>query len=158
MQVSNDTIGCDNAAITISCMSNYGNYSWNTGSTNSSISVTQSGTYWVTSQNGNCTKTDSIHVSFIPCSNFDINVFTPNGDGANDVFMFKSAAITQIHCEIRNRWGEKMGEFDGPENGWNGTNMFNNRDCEEGTYFYIAEITTIEGVSKSINGFVSLIR
>lgn len=158
MQVSNDTIGCDNAAITISCLSNYGNYSWNTSSTNSSISVTQSGTYWVTSQNGNCTKTDSIHVSFIPCSNFDINVFTPNGDGANDVFMFKSAAITQIHCEIRNRWGEKMGEFDGPENGWNGTNMFNNRDCEEGTYFYIAEITTIEGVSKSINGFVSLIR
>ena len=51
-----------------------------------------------------------------------------------------------------------MGEFDGPENGLNGTNMFNNRDCEEGTYFYIAEITTIEGVSKSINGFVSLIR
>jgi gliding motility-associated-like protein len=158
MQVSNDTIGCDDAAITISCSSNYGNYSWSTGSSNSSISVTQSGTYWVTSQNGNCIKTDSIHVSLIPCSNFEINVFTPNGDGANDVFMFKSAAITAVHCEIRNRWGEKMGEFDGPENGWNGTNMLNHKTCEEGTYFYIAEIKTIEGLSKSINGFVSLIR
>ena len=158
MQVSNDTIGCDNAAITVFCNSNYGNYSWNTGSTNSSISVTQSGTYWVTSQNGNCIKTDSIHVSLIPCSNFEINVFTPNGDGANDVFMFKSAAIKEIHCEIRNRWGEKMGEFDGPENGWAGKNMFNNKECEEGTYFYVAELKTIEGVSKSINGFITLIR
>jgi len=156
--VSPDTIGCDNAAITISCNSNYGNYNWNTGSTNSSISVTQSGTYWVSTQNGNCVKTDSVQVSLIPCSNFEINVFTPNGDGANDVFMFKSAAIKQLHCEIRNRWGEKMGEFDGPENGWSGKNMFNNKNCEEGTYFYIAEITTIEGLSKSINGFVSLIR
>ncbi|MES2761393.1 MAG: gliding motility-associated C-terminal domain-containing protein [Bacteroidota bacterium] len=158
MMATNDTLGCDNAAITISCSSNYGNYVWNTGSTSPSISVTQSGTYWVSSQNGNCVKTDSIHVSLIPCSNFEINVFTPNGDGANDMFMFKSAAITAIHCEIRNRWGEKMGEFDGPTNGWNGTNMFNSRECEEGTYFYIAEIKTIEGVSKSINGFVSLIR
>lgn len=155
---SNDTIGCDNAAITLNCTSSNGNYTWNTGSSNSSISVTQSGAYWVTSQNGNCIKTDTIHVSLIPCSNFEINVFTPNGDGANDIFMFKSAAISQIHCEIRNRWGEKMGEFDGPENGWSGINMRNNRDCEAGTYFYIAEIKTIEGISKNITGFVSLIR
>ncbi|MES2514773.1 MAG: gliding motility-associated C-terminal domain-containing protein [Bacteroidota bacterium] len=158
MQVTNDTLACDNVAITLSCSSNYVNYLWNTGSTVSSISVTQNGTYWVSSQNGNCIKTDSVHVSLIPCSNFEINVFTPNGDGANDVFMFRSPAITSIHCEIRNRWGEKMGEFDGPGNGWNGTNMYNNLSCEEGTYFYIAEIATIEGVAKSITGFVSLIR
>ena len=158
MQVTNDTSGCDNSALTLSCTSNYGNYSWNTGSTNPSISVTQSGTYWVTSQNGNCIKTDSIHVSLIPCSNFEINVFTPNGDGANDIFIFKSAVIKEIHCEIRNRWGEKVGEFDGPENGWSGKNMFNKKDCEVGTYFYVAELKTIEGVYKSINGFVTLIR
>lgn len=158
MITSNDTVGCNNSTITLNCLSNYQNYNWSTGSSNSSISVSQSGTYWVSSQNGNCIKTDSIHVSLVSCDDFVINVFTPNGDGANDVFMFKSKAIKDIHCEIRNRWGEKMGEFNGKENGWNGKNMYNNRDCEEGTYFYTAEITTIEGVAKNINGFISLIR
>ncbi len=158
MSTTPDTIGCDDAAITLNCTSNYQNYNWSTGATGPSITVTQSGTYWVTSQNGNCTTTDSIHVSLIPCSNFEVNVFTPNGDGANDMFMFKSAAIKQVHCEIRDRWGVKMAEFDGPENGWNGKNMSNNKDCLEGTYFYIAEIQTIEGLMKNINGFVQLIR
>lgn len=158
MATTADTIGCDDAAITLNCLSNYQNYNWSTGATGPSINVTQSGTYWVTSQNGNCARTDSIHVSLVPCSNFEINVFTPNGDGANDVFMFKSAAIKQVHCEIRDRWGAKMAEFDGPENGWNGKNMSNNKVCLEGTYFYIAEIQTIEGLMKTINGFVQLIR
>lgn len=156
--VTNDTIACDNSSIILSCLSTYGNYLWSNGSNSSSISVSQSGTYWVSSQNGNCIKTDSIHVSLIPCENFDVNVFTPNGDGANDIFLFKSKAIKEIHCEIRNRWGEKMFEYNGKENGWNGKNMNNNKDCEEGTYFYIAELTTIEGVSKKINGFITLIR
>lgn len=155
---SPDTIACDNTSITISCHSNYPNYSWNTGTSASSIVVSQSGIYWVTTQNGNCAKTDTVHISMIPCDNLGINVFTPNGDGINDVFMFKSPAIKTIHCEIRNRWGEKMSEFDGKENGWNGKNMYNNKECEESTYFYIAEITTIEGFQKNVNGFVSLIR
>jgi len=156
--VTNDTVACDNSSIILSCLSTYGNYLWSNGSNSSSISVSQSGTYWVSSQNGSCIKTDSINVSLIPCGNFDVNVFTPNGDGANDIFLFKSKAIKDIHCEIRNRWGEKMCEFNGRENGWNGKNMNNNKDCEEGTYFYIAELTTIEGVSKKINGFITLIR
>jgi gliding motility-associated-like protein len=155
---SNDTLACDDGTATISCYSNYSNYLWNTGSTASSISVSQSGTYWVTSQNGSCTTTDTVHVSLISCSDFAINVFTPNGDGANDVFMFRSPAIISVHCEIRNRWGEKIGEFDGPTNGWNGTNLYNNIHCEEGTYFYVAEIKTIEGIAKNINGFITLIR
>jgi gliding motility-associated-like protein len=158
LSVTNDTVACDNSSIILSCLSSYGNYLWSNGSNSSSISVSQSGTYWVSSQNGSCIKTDSIHVSLIPCGNFDVNVFTPNGDGANDIFLFKSKAIKDIHCEIRNRWGEKMCEFNGKENGWNGKNMNNNKDCEEGTYFYIAELTTIEGVSQKINGFITLIR
>lgn len=158
LQATNDTLACDNSAITLSCSSNYGNYIWNTGSVNSSISVTQSGTYWVSSQNGICSSTDTIHVSFIPCSGFYVNVFTPNGDGVNDIFMFKSKAINQIQCTIQNRWGEKIGEFNDVNNGWNGKNLINNSDCENGTYFYIAEITTIDGVKSNIKGFVTLIR
>ncbi|MBI3517913.1 MAG: gliding motility-associated C-terminal domain-containing protein [Bacteroidetes bacterium] len=158
LHTSPDTIACENTSIILSCQSSYNNYNWNTGSTNTTISVNQSGTYWVSSQNGSCIKTDSIHVSFVSCENFDINVFTPNGDGINDIFIFKSKAIKDIHCEIRNRWGEKIAEFTGRENGWNGKNMISNQICEEGTYFYIAQIKTIEGTAKTVNGFVTLIR
>ncbi len=158
LTASNDTVACENSVITLSSQSSYLNYSWNTGSTNSTISVNQNGTYWVSSQNGNCIITDSINVSIISCDDLAINVFTPNGDGTNDIFIFKSKAIKDIHCEIRNRWGEKMSEFNGKENGWNGKNIFNNKECEAGTYFYIAELLTIEGLSKKINGFITLIR
>jgi gliding motility-associated-like protein len=158
MITTNDTITCNNTSITVVCLSNYQNYNWSNGSSNSSITVSQGGTYWVTTQNGNCAKTDSIRVTMVDCNQITINVFTPNGDGANDIFTFRSLAIKDIHCEITNRWGEKMGEFDGKENGWNGKNMYNNKECEQGTYFYIAQITTIDGTQKNINGFVSLIR
>ena len=69
-----------------------------------------------------------------------------------------SPAIKEIHCEIRNRWGEKMGQFDGPENGWNGKSMITNEDCDEGIYFYTVEYKTIEGISKTMSGFVNLFR
>ncbi len=155
---SDDTLGCETSIITLTCTSNYNNYSWSNGSTGTSINVTQSGTYWVSSQNGNCVTTDSIHVTLINCTSFDVNVFTPNGDGVNDVFMFNSKAITDIHCEIRNRWGEKVGEFNDNNIGWNGKNMNNGKDCEPGTYFYVVTLQTIEGVSKTIKGFVTLIK
>lgn len=155
--VTPDTIVCDGSAFTINCISDFPNYLWNTGATSSAITPTVSGTYYVTSQNGICSTTDSVNVTILDCSVLAINVFSPNNDGVNDVFRFNSKILKHIHCEITNRWGEKVGEFEGIENGWNGNNL-NNKPCENGTYFYIAEITTIEGVSKSIKGFLNLFK
>lgn len=158
ISTTNDTTACDDAPLTIYCQSNNGNYLWNNGSTNSNIAVTQSGTYWVTSQNGACTVSDSIHVTMISCNGSQINVFSPNGDGINDIFMFREPGIKNVHCEIVNRWGELVGKFDGPENGWNGTNFGTNAICQEGTYFYVAEITRIDGIEKVVKGFLTLLR
>lgn len=155
---THDTIACEENELILNSSSNYSNYTWNTGETAATISVSQSGTYWVSSKNGICSTTDTIHVSLITCNQIVINVFTPNGDGANDLFMFKSPAIKEIHCEIRNRWGKKIGQFDGPENGWNGKSMITNEDCDEGVYFYTVEYKTIEGVSETMSGFVNLFR
>ncbi len=158
MQVTSDTLACEELPITLISNSSYANYLWSTGSTNASISVNQSGVYWVSSQHSVCKTSDTIKVSFVPCSLFDVNVFTPNGDGSNDIFMFRSSAIKEIHCEIYNRWGQKMGEFDGPNNGWDGKNMNNSTNCADGTYYYIASIKTLDGVLKTWKGFLSLIR
>lgn len=153
-----DTVACDNQLLVLNSLSNYQNYIWNTGDTTSSISVNQSGTYWVKTYNGNCSVTDSIHVSIVPCAQIVLNAFSPNGDGANDIFMFKTEGIVDLACEIRDRWGVKIAEFKGIENGWDGKSMKTNQDCEEGSYFYVLEYKTIEGVSKTINGFVNLFR
>lgn len=158
LTVTNDTIACDNIALILQAQSNYTNYSWNTNATSNTISVTQSGTYWVTSSNGTCSITDSVHVTMAPCGQVSINVFTPNGDGSNDVFKFSSLALLEIHCEITDRWGEKVGEFDGPSNGWNGQHMASKINCTEGTYFYVAQIKTIDGVAQTIKGFLTLFR
>lgn len=153
-----DTVACDNQSLVLNSLSNYQNYIWNTGDTTANISVNQNGSYWVTTYNGNCSVTDTIHVSLVPCAQIVLNAFSPNGDGANDIFMFKTEGIIDLSCEIRDRWGVKIAEFKGIENGWDGKSMKTNQDCEEGSYFYVLEYKTIEGVSKTINGFVNLFR
>ncbi len=57
------------------------------------------------------------------------NVFTPNGDGINDVFLSNTPSVTLI---VMNRWGQEL--YQGTE-GWDGT--FNGNEMSAGTYFYI---------------------
>src|SRR5690606_20001591 len=44
------------------------------------------------------------------------NIFTPNGDGFNDVFYIPgSQGLRDFKCEIYNRWGRKIFEFTNPD-------------------------------------------
>lgn len=61
------------------------------------------------------------------------NVFTPNGDGVNDIFFITSAGLTDFNMVIVNRWGEKVFETSDPNEGWNGTT--NGKKCSDGVYF-----------------------
>jgi gliding motility-associated-like protein len=85
-------------------------------------------------------------------------LFTPNGDGKNDVWTISS--IDQLYPDnqiiIFNRWGSvvfesKKGEYFGNE--WNGT--YQGNDLPFGTYFYIINTGIID---KVYTGYVSLIR
>lgn len=77
------------------------------------------------------------------------NVFTPNGDGVNDLFTLKSATRNDV-VTIVNRWGEIVFRSVIPCN-WDGTH--NNQQCSEGVYFY-----NIDSNEKQKTGIVSLIR
>lgn len=63
------------------------------------------------------------------------NVFTPNGDGKNDVFMVKGLSLEDFHAVILNRWGRKVYEWSDPYGGWDG--RINGKYANPGTYFYI---------------------
>lgn len=63
------------------------------------------------------------------------NVFTPNGDGKNDVFMVKALSVENFHAVILNRWGRQVYEWSDPMGGWDG--RIHGKLANPGTYFYI---------------------
>ena len=63
------------------------------------------------------------------------NVFTPNGDGKNDVFMVQALSVENFHGVILNRWGRKVYEWSDSQGGWDG--RINGKYATPGTYYYI---------------------
>lgn len=62
------------------------------------------------------------------------NIFTPNGDGTNDLF-FIAGLTEEETITIYNRWGEAITCFNGNEN-WNG-NTKHNTLCNDGVYYCV---------------------
>ena len=66
------------------------------------------------------------------------NVFTPNGDGVNDIF--EPVGPVNHVCgtlQVYNRWGNLIHETrEGAGISWNGRN-FSGEPVPEGTYFYV---------------------
>lgn len=82
--------------------------------------------------------------AFSEAVNLDMpNVFTPNGDGKNDVFTLGQrpgeipAAVLGAcaNMQVFNRWGQKVFESLGGNLVWGGRN-FAGEECVTGTYFY----------------------
>ena len=72
------------------------------------------------------------------------NVFTPNGDGYNEVFEPIVTGINLIVSSktvISNRWGNILWDTDDPLIQWDGKSKLTKMDCPSGTYFYVTEIT-----------------
>ena len=63
------------------------------------------------------------------------NVFTPNGDGANDEFRVDYKSIVEFHIWVYNRWNKLVYESTNPMEGWDGT--INGRPAAAGAYFYV---------------------
>ncbi|MFN3343680.1 MAG: gliding motility-associated C-terminal domain-containing protein [Flavobacteriales bacterium] len=71
------------------------------------------------------------------------NVFTPNGDGLNDVFRLEGTpnpCWDSIHVEIYNRWGQLIYVSDEVEFKWDGKTKAG-KEVPEGTYFVILKGT-----------------
>jgi gliding motility-associated-like protein len=81
------------------------------------------------------------------------NVFSPNGDGSNEVFKITSTGLQSIDVSIYNRWGKKVAEWSGsPDSGWDG------KGVEDGVYYYVLNATDLAGKTTAYNGFIQLLR
>lgn len=128
--------------------------SWNTAHPYSAV-----GNYCVTltvSNTYGCVDTASDCVDIYDPALIIPNVFTPNGDGDNDVWRVSAEGITDFTCTIYNRWGVKMAEWSDVDQGWNGTNR-NGSPAADGTYYYMLKATTANGYEMERQGYIQLL-
>ncbi|MEI7597110.1 MAG: gliding motility-associated C-terminal domain-containing protein [Bacteroidota bacterium] len=105
-----------------------------------------------------CSDSINIDIKVIERSKLIVpNVFTPNSDGANDLFKVKCTSIADFHCDIFNRWGKKIYNWDNFNEGWNGETD-GGVLANEGTYYYIITATGTDKVLYNKSGTVTLIR
>ncbi len=84
------------------------------------------------------------------------NAFSPNGDGTNDIFNFKSRYIRSATMKIFNRWGELIYQTDDMEKGWDGT--VDGKYAPPGVYIHHTTLTDDMGITFVKSGEVVLIR
>ena len=98
------------------------------------------GTYTVTlivKDNLGCADTISKIINISDSSEMVIpNVFTPNKDNINDLFIIRSNGITELTLQVFNRWGVKIYENTACTITWDGKTLSGN-DAPSGLYYII---------------------
>ena len=146
-ELGEDTNICDKDSIQLSGSDSTATYFWSTGDTTISIytEVGLNENYIVTIFKGECAKVESKRVrsSDIFCVSIDCdvefgNVFSPNGDGLNDLFRITSDCdVYSFDMSIYNRWGQLVNFSRNVAYGWDG--FINGEPAAEGVYYFIVE-------------------
>ncbi len=81
------------------------------------------------------------------------NVFTPNGDGKNDLFFIQSLeSYNENELTIINRWGSTVYEKSNYLNDWNAEGLV------DGTYFYVLKFRNTNSDWEELKGYVTIMR
>jgi len=145
-------------------------YSWDFGNgTTANISNlnSQTATYSsvgsylmvLTSSNGICSDTAMIQIDILPYPSPEIhvpNVFTPNGDNANDEFFILTNNASALEVVILNRWGNVVHEINTIDGVWDGE--VNGKQADDGVYFFKYIVTGLNNEEIIGHGNITLIR
>ncbi len=109
-------------------------------------------------KNGCTDTTCKIILVHDPLTFTPINVFTPNGDGVNDVFTFENwaTAVATFECIIVDRWGVQVADLQDITDAWDGTNYAGNL-CPDGIYYYTYSGVATDGTVFSGQGFTHIV-
>jgi gliding motility-associated-like protein len=88
--------------------------------------------------------------TFIP------NMFTPNGDGLNDILLVFGNDIATMKLSIFSRWGEEIFISNTQSQGWDGT--YKGEPVPPGVYAYQLSITYLNGEEDFMKGTVTVVR
>lgn len=120
----------------------------------------EEGVYVVTlmTEEGACTDQTSRTVTVtLPLGYSLPNIFTPNGDGQNDLFTMNIENAQSIEIVILNRWGNVVFESTDANFAWNGKVNNSGSECSDGTYFYKFIVVDLAGMKTEEHGFVQLV-
>ena len=84
------------------------------------------------------------------------NVFTPNGDGKNEVLLVYGNYITKLDMRVFNQWGEQLFATDTKSKGWDGTHK--GKPQPTGVYVYVIEASLTDGRTVKSKGYINLMR
>jgi gliding motility-associated-like protein len=86
------------------------------------------------------------------------NVFTPNGDGSNDVFNIKIKGQELYDLKIWNRWGGQVFESTDANIMWNGKTNNTGAENPEGTYYFVFRYKLRTAEEQTVRGSITLLR
>ncbi len=118
-----------------------------------------SGTITVTPVNNGCAGTDKSYTITVNPLNKDVfvpNVFSPNGDGKNDILFAYGNYIKKLDMRIFNQWGEQVITISDPKKGWDGTHR--GKAQPVGVYVYVLQAELEDGRTVKLKGSITLLR
>lgn len=84
------------------------------------------------------------------------NAFSPgSSEGVNDEWKVSYRSIIEFHCEIFNRWGQKLATLTDPSQGWDG--RVGGKPVPSGVYFYVINALGSDGKKYKLSGDINVV-
>ena len=154
-----DTVICDGRPVVLDAYCPESSYWWSDQSIDAALDVTEAGVYWVVVSNACGSDSTSTTITYKNCD-FNVvipNVFSPNGDGLNDLIQPSlSQNVMTYEFLIFDRWGNNIFTSYDPAESWDG--RFRNENCATGVYTMMLKCTSVDGFEKRMKGDITLLR
>ena len=138
----------------------FSEYNWSTGESTSNINITSDGVYSLSLLDFNdCSQElQFVIIDQENCEEIVMpNVFTPNNDHNNDLFIpILYEHVPSSILRIYNRWGIEVYYSQLLLNGWDGKHY--SKDCPEGVYYWVIEYQNNKEEHHKLTGYVNLLR
>jgi gliding motility-associated-like protein len=153
---------CDGESITLDVTQSFDAlYEWNTGSTSSVLQIVTPGNYSV-SIITECYSTESsvqvTHSADCDPQIFIPNVFSPNGDGVNDVWevsLDPALEVSGVECSIFDRWGNTVYGTKALPIAWDGS--VRGKYVQPGVYVYMLLINSVGSKRHLFSGDLTIV-
>ena len=108
-------------------------------------------------EHGGCRDTAYVRVDLEYIDQYIPTVFSPNGDGLNDVFRLMNMKYQRLtEFRIFDRWGNEVFSTTDPSAGWDG--KFNGAPMDMGVYSYLIRVALPNGRYHTYKGDITLMR
>jgi len=137
LKFSGSTTFYEGDSVIVSTVEAFDSLLWSTGEKTESITIYTAGEFWVRGYLSGCYNEQQFTTSIKEFEKIPVimNLFTPNGDGFNDLWEILNLSIVEP-CEVKvyNRYGDTILNTDNYRNDWDG--LWKGKQLPNDTYYY----------------------